>query len=224
MGEFVAATAFQTERTDQVQDAVAGFFAEHQWPADRADAGVVGTDDVLIFASVDGWTVVLWPAYFADVPAAQFVSQALGVLASSAHIHDGDYWGHTLLRGSDVIDRFASMPDYFTDDPEEAAALARTWAGNPAAVAEAVGRPVADLAPYLVPVVVDGDDDGELNEEPAGLGKALPGDEFDLDNAWVFIDFWRRLGITYPGDVTAFASRLRLEANWAGKLPGGDDL
>jgi hypothetical protein len=225
MGEFVAASAFQTDRVDQVQEAVEGFFAEHQWPAHRTGLGTAASDDVLIFAPVNGWTVVLWPTYFSDVPAAEFVSRALGVLASSAHIYDGDYWGHTLLRGGQVVDRFASMPDYFTDDAEEVAALARTWAGNPVAVAEAIGCSVADVAPYLVPIVIDsGEDDDDLDEEPAGFGKALPDDEFDLDNPWVFVDFWRRLGITYPADMTGFANRIRLAANWLGKLPGGADL
>lgn len=225
MGEFVAASAFHTDQLDRVQDAVEGFFAEHRWPAQRVGEGDAGPDDVTVFAPVNGWTVVLWPAYFSDVPAAQSVSRVLGVLASTVHIHDGDYWGHTLLRDGQVVDRFASMPDYFTDDPDEVAALARTWAGNPTVVAEAVGRPVADVAPYLVPVALDGDeDDDELYEEPDGLGKALPDDAFDLDDPWVFVDFWRRLGITYPQDVTAFANRLRLEPNWLDKLPGGADL
>ena len=43
----------------------------------------------------------------------------LRVLASIVRIHDGDYWSHALLRGGVILDRFASMPDYFTDDPEK---------------------------------------------------------------------------------------------------------
>src|SRR3954465_15784365 len=40
---------------------------------------------------------------------------------------------------------------------------------------------------------------------------ASPVDEFRLDDAWVFVDFWRRLGITVP-DVPLRRIRLDAEA------------
>jgi hypothetical protein len=43
--------------------------------------------------------------------------------------------------------------------------------------------------------------------------EASPVDEFRLDDAWVFVDFWRRLGITVPdGDVPLRRIRLDAEA------------
>jgi hypothetical protein len=121
------------------------------------------------------------------------------------------------------LDRFATMPDYFTDDPTEVARLTAKYAGRPAVVAEAVGLPVEQIAPYLVHVITeDGEDeDGYYVTEPE-MGKAFPDDEFDLDDAWVFVDFWRRLGIGYASDVRAYAARLRLAPGWSGKLPAGD--
>ncbi|MEV4535911.1 hypothetical protein AB0J82_19015 [Asanoa sp. NPDC049518] len=83
-------------------------------------------------------------------------------------------------------------------------------------VAAATGRPADDLRPNLVHLELG--DDEEEEEEGA---KAFPDDQFTLDDAWVFVDFWRRLGITYPSDVAAFAGRVALTKDWFGKLPEG---
>jgi hypothetical protein len=55
------------------------------------------------------------------------------------------------------------------------------------------------------------------------MGRAFPDDEFELDDAWVFVDFWRRLGPRYPDETTSHARALRLAPDWAGKLPDGDE-
>jgi hypothetical protein len=34
------------------------------------------------------------------------------------------------------------------------------------------------------------------------LPKAHPDDRYDLCDCWVFVDFWRRVGITYPNGIT----------------------
>jgi len=217
VGEFLAVSAFRSDHLDRVLDTVRQFFEKYGTHADRIEGDDAEGDDVLVFRSVNGWVVVAWPQYFSDVPAAEFISGALGVLASTVRIHDGDYWSHTLFRDGQVLDRFASMPDYFTDDPAEASRLAREWAGDPSIVSEAVGRPVDDVAPYLVHIVLD--DDGYAT---AGGGKAVADDSFDREVPWVFTDFWRRLGIDYPNDLTDFTGRLRLAPGWDGRLPAGD--
>ncbi|GIF66373.1 hypothetical protein Ais01nite_44080 [Asanoa ishikariensis] len=218
MGEFLAVSAFRTEHADQVMGSVERYVRTHGWRTEEVVGGSAYDykNHVLQYAPVDGWTVLLWPTYFTDVPAAAFVSGELGVLASTAHIHDGDYWAHTLLRDGTILDRFASMVDYFTDDPAVVADLKRGWSGDPAVVASAIGRPVDDLRPYLVHIAL-GDDE---EEDPVEV-KAFPDDRFTLEDAWVFVDFWRRLGITYPADVDAFAGRLGLAEGWFGKLPEG---
>lgn len=224
MGEFVTVSAFRTEAISDVLDAVGRFFAEHGWRTDQPDEAQPATeDDVLIYPAAAGWTVVGWPGFFTELAAAQYVSRELGVLASTVRLHDGDYWSHSLLRDGVILDRFATMPDYFTDDPAEAARLTAKYAGRPAVVAEAAGVPLGQIVPYLVHVVSEDaeDEDGYSVEEPA-MGKAFPADEFDLDDAWVFVDFWRRLGIGYPSDIRAYAARLRLAPGWSGKVPAGD--
>ena len=54
--------------------------------------------------------------YFTELAAVEFMSRQMNVLASTVRIHDGDYWSHTLLRAGAILDRFATMPDYFTDE------------------------------------------------------------------------------------------------------------
>jgi hypothetical protein len=226
MGEFVTVTAFRTDAAAAVVDAVSQFFSSYGWPAGRVeDAGPLTGDDVAVYSAANGWTVVVWPGYFSELVAAEFVSREVGVLASTVRIHDGDYWSHSLLRDGVFLDRFATMPDYFTDDPEQITRLKAKFAGQPSLVAEAVGRPVEQIAPYLVHVVLEDDDDDDDDDgyvpEPE-VRKAFPDDEFDLDSAWVFVDFWRRLGILYPEWGAPHEARLRLAPGWSGKLPAGD--
>ena len=54
---------------------------------------------------------------------------------------------------------------------------------------------------------------------PDPEGKAYPDDEFPVGDFWVFTDFWRRLGITYPTPGQNLAAILRLGTNVQKKLP-----
>ncbi|MFC3890127.1 hypothetical protein ACFOWZ_01460 [Lentzea rhizosphaerae] len=220
MGEFVAASAFETEDVVAVLTAVSSFLTAHSWPAVPVeDAESAAADEVQIFPPTNGWTVVLWPHYFTEVAAAEHMSRELGVLTSTARIYDGDYWTHSLLRNGVTLDRFASMPDYFTDDVDEVVRLVAKYAGRSEVIADATGCPVEQLAPYLVRIGEDEDSDDEV--EPA-RAKAFPDDEFELDSPWVFVDFWRRFGPYYPEDLSQYAARLRLAPGWLDKLPSGD--
>jgi hypothetical protein len=140
------------------------------------------------------------------------VSQRLGGVGSAVTIHDGDYWTHTLLRDGQTLDRFASMPDYFANDPDAIARLVAKFVGNPAVVAATLGCPVDQVAPYLVHAMVTEHLDSLLLDGP-DLDPAYADDEFDRESPWVFADFWRRAGITYPPDVSAYAAHLRLAPN-----------
>jgi hypothetical protein len=63
----------------------------------------------------------------------------------------------------------------------------------------------------------------DIEDVKARVGKAFPDDEYDHDNPWVFTDFWRRGGISYPADTSAAVHALRLAPGWLGKLPTGDE-
>jgi hypothetical protein len=232
MGEFNAASAFQTDQTGRVAAAVEEYFVRHSWPADRsepnasaaADALINQNDDeVLIYPATNGWTVVVWPNFFSDQPAAEFISHTLDTIASTVHVYDGDYWAHHLISHGQVIDRFASQPHYFNDDdPAKAGELTTRWAGNPAAVAELTHRPVAHIAPYLQHLTFtdEGDDLYLINGQPPG--KAFSDDTFKRDEPQVFTDFWQRLGITHPTGDTAAYAHIQLARGWFDHLPHGD--
>ncbi|GIF70961.1 hypothetical protein [Asanoa siamensis] len=224
MGEFIAVSAFQTDDPGRVLNSVTSFFAAHGWPAEQVPGDGPQTDnDVLGFVPHGGWSVVLWPGYFSDLAAVEFVSRELGVVGSTVRIHDGDYWSHSLLRDGAFLDRFASMPDYFTDDRREIDRLVAKFAGQPAVVAAATGCAVEEIAPYLIHIDLSVDEDDESFDEPEPeLGRAFPDDEYELHDPWVFVDFWRRIGIRYPADSSAPVWRLRLAEGWLNSLPAGD--
>jgi hypothetical protein len=225
VGTFVNASAFQTTNVQAVRAAVASFFAEHSWPAELVEPGApTSADDVALYEPANGWTVVLWPQYFIEIAAAEHISRRLATVASTVGIHDGDYWRHVLLRDGVVLDRFASMPGYFTDDPAESERLSMKYRGNAETVAHAVGCGVEQVAAYLVHVDLDevGDDDEGFEVTEPELGKAFPDDQFERDDPWVFVDFWRRLGPLYPQDVTSSVARIRPRSGWMNRLPVGD--
>jgi hypothetical protein len=120
------------------------------------------------------------------------------VAASTVSIHDGDYWRHVLLHDGAVVDRFASMPGYFTDDPAETERLRVRYRGDAEVIAGTVGCRAEQVAPYLVHVDLGDDDQGFEVVEPE-LGRAFPDDQFERDDPGVFIDFWRRFGPLLPG-------------------------
>jgi hypothetical protein len=150
--------------------------------------------DALIFPPANGWTVVFWPPDFSvlDIPLCGAISGELKALASTVHVHDGDYWTHAVLDAGELVDRFASMPEYFTDDPGEALALTQAWAGDADRVAGALGTPPENVRPYLVR--------GE-------------------EDSWAFADLWKRVGITYPEDLDGYERILRLGADAMDRLP-----
>lgn len=183
----------------------------------RSDPGWVREEavDALIFPPTNGWTVVLWPQYFNvhDIPLCAAVSRELATLASTVHVHDGDYWTHVLFDRGALVDRFASMPGYFAEDPGDVTALAESWAGDADRVGAALGKAPEDIRPYLVQI--------EPGAEAPGM--AFDDDEFGLDDYWVFTDMWKRIGITYPDGVGNHERVLRLGTDFMDRLPTGAD-
>jgi hypothetical protein len=227
VGEFVAVSAFRCAGPEQALDGVRGFLAAHGFGASEVPAGaaVDGDHDVLAYPSPGGWVVLLWPRYWASPPASVHVSAQLGTVGSAVTIVGGDYWTHTLLRDGEILDRFASMPDYDTDDPAEIVRRSARYAGDAARVAEVLDCPADQVSPYLVHAMATEHADKRAPDillDHADPGPAFPDDEYERDNPWVFVDFWRRIGIAYPDDVSAFAGRLRLGPGWSGALPSGD--
>lgn len=216
MGLFLAVSAFRECEPEELAQAIADYAKAWNVPADPVAATEPVDDqrDVLVFPKKGDWTVVLWPCPFFqnDLAAARAVSGALATVASTVHVTDGLYWVHGLVHQGEIMDRFASIPDYTMDSDRAKERMREKWKGNPAVVATLAEAPVEELKPYLVFI-----DPGKPSP-----GKVKKDDVFDLHCYWVFTDFWRRVGIAYPADLAAFEKRLRFGTGFVEKLPSVD--
>jgi hypothetical protein len=217
MGLFLAVTAIRAEHS-RVANAVCQYaqthgvkckgieFAEGRGPSDRTDAS--------IFRLENGWSRVLWPAYFNvhDFPVAQFLSAELSTLVSTINVYDGDTWAHGLFENGEELDRFGSVPSLYAEGEDNLEAVVAAWSGKPNVVAAAVGCSPEVLSRYFQHAPEGGFDENEA--------KAFPDDEFDRNDVWVLVDFWRRMGITYP-DGSPPDAHLRMEKDFSKKLPTG---
>jgi hypothetical protein len=232
MGEFMDAFAVRAP-AEQIASSLARYASAHGVQVDVVPGTSLDVDvsDLLLYPSPGGWTVACWPEG-GGPPAAAALSRELGTVASVISVYDGDFWTHVLFELGEERDRFASMPDCFEDEPVLAAELCTRWAGNPAVIAAAVNRPVGQISPYLVHE--SGGDEPEVDERGAYIiprdyqpTMAFDDDESPIGDPWVFVDFWRRLGIAYPAppkypDLPAApVYGIDFAPGWEDRLPSG---
>jgi hypothetical protein len=217
MGHFFAASAFKDAPVADLANSITRYITSHG--VDVSPPGgrpAKESTDVLLYEPREAWTAVIWPVYFNihDVPACLAVSKALDSLAATVNVYDGDFWSFEFFAAGVLIDKAAPRADYFAEDDDSAASLRQLWRGNPEAVAAAFQCPADSIRPYY----------SYLGPEDAP-GKAFADDAYSLEDFWVFVDLWKRLGITYPADPESFVTSLRLATTFAKKLPtweGGD--
>lgn len=196
MGYFLAVSAFRGLAPTELATAVCEYAREHDVGGELGDGEPGDPSTAVVYAPKDGWTVVLWPPYFNvhDVPLCSALSGTLGVVASTVHVVDDDYWVHTLCADGRVVDRFCSEPEVRPVG----------WEGDAEALARELGADGGVLRAYLT------------EPRPA---RAFPDDEFTLDDFWVFTDFWRRLGVPYPDDVGAYELAIQFADDFGDRLP-----
>jgi hypothetical protein len=218
MGEFLSVSAFHDQSVESIASHTSSYASRHGVACTPMGQGEVNEAlDIAIFAPHNRWTVVLWPQYFNihDIELCRSLSKEMPSLASTIHVYDGDYWVNAVFNRGTTVSLFASVPEYFAESETDAARLKSKWSGNAAAISEALSVPTEQIAPYFVHL------DGDRSDQ---LGKAFADDEFELWDFWVFVDFWRRLGIAFPTNVCTYQQRLRLPKNFANKLPCDDEL
>ncbi len=214
MGHFLAVSAFKNQTVEVVASSIAAYAGEYGVTCDlNPDSNYNSKTDATIFAPDNGWTIVLWPEYFNihNIEVCRELSLRMHCIVSTIHVYADDYWTHVLFDQGRLLDRFASMPNCFADDAK-APGLRQRWAGNADVISQALSLSASQISPYLVTI---GDTE---------MGKAFPEDEHELTNFWVFTDFWAKIKIHYPEDMGRYALRLRLDKNFGGKLPIGDEL
>jgi hypothetical protein len=183
MGEFIAVTAVRGTDPAFVAQTIVRYAQESGVEADVVAEH--GDDLVAVHPPEGGWTVVTWPMPVVASAVGGWLSRECGAQVSAIDVYDGAYWQHVAFYKGEVRDRFSSVPDYFATDEPTGQRLRREWAGDAAVLADFFDRPASAVGPYLV-------------RADEAAGPAFPGDEFDLDDVWVFVDFWRRAGIAYP--------------------------
>src|SRR5512134_2239512 len=112
MGHFLAVTAVRSESTDEVARAVCNYMNKHQATYELVPASSAPMEDrdARLFSPINGWTVVLWPAYFNihDFPLARSIGSSNAWLVCTAHVYDGDYWEHLAVLGSTELHSYSS--------------------------------------------------------------------------------------------------------------------
>jgi hypothetical protein len=218
MGQFIAASAFKNVLPENLSREIVDYAKKFDVACELAedDSPTEENWDILIYKPQNGWTVVLWPTYFGvhDFGICREISEKLGILVSSVHVYDGDYWSHGLFENGKILDLFCSRPTYFEEHRKDFERLKKKWQGKDEIIAGSFGVQRGLIAPYLKDI-----DLLKVNE----LGKVFPNDQFELSDFWVFVDFWQKAGIIYPDypENSAYEIRLRLAEDFGDKLPAG---
>ncbi len=218
MGNFLAVSAFRDQSVESVVSNTISYAAKYGTTCKPMGPGKVDErTDAIIFAPQKRWTLVLWPQYFNvhDIELCRILSADMPSLVSTVHVYDDDYWVNAIFDKGVTVSLFASVPGYFAETEEDLEKLKAKWSGDANSISQALSAPREAIAPYLVHL------DAENPNDP---GKVFPDDEFELQNFWVFTDLWRRLGITYPADMTNYAERLQLPKDFGRKLPFSDQF
>ena len=234
MGHFLACSALRDVDIHEVAGLFAEYARSYGVAVDRIDQINESTKDTemaLFFAGDNSWSTVLWPEYFNihDIGTALYLSEKLECLVSTVHVYDGDYWTHVLVENGAVLDRFASLPEYFVSDEKSAAQLRERWRGRPQVLSSRLGVSVDQIQGYLVHAMQPAPERRgwwpfrRIKQNAAPTGKVFEEDEFSLDDFWVFVDFWRRLGIVYESSPDSAAVRIILSRNFEDKLPASEE-
>ncbi|QGM46222.1 hypothetical protein [Methylocystis heyeri] len=209
MGLFLAASAFRRADPQEIAQACRDYFLSHGVDIETVPPGapIDYASDVVVYEPQGDWAVVLWPQYFGvNVGAAACaIAGEKDWLISTVKIYDGAYWEHLAHLHGAEIHSHCSRPGYWDEE-----GAVSDWDSDPEELAEASGVSADALRPYLV-------DAAKLESAEA---KAFPEDRHELADVWVFSDFWRRLGVSFPEPDDKPAKVLRImTADFLDKLP-----
>ncbi len=206
MGYFLTVSAIRLVAVEDAEREIRKYMGAHGVSVDAIamSAKFDESRDLLFYPKSSMWTIQLWPDHFTsfDVPVCCAVSKALDTIVSLIHTYDGDYWAHFLISKGRVVDRFASIPNYFDSSPKMAEQLQARWKGNPSEISRLTGAASQSIEPYF-----------------RHLGTSEDSHSDRLDDIWVFTEFWHQLGISYPENILLFERRLRLGRDFDMKLP-----
>jgi len=133
------------------------------------------------------WSVVIYNnCPFDEKEVSKFLSIQLQTLISLIEVYDSEVWYHYLYFNGNQVDQFCSSPEEY-----EARENWDLLKGNIKKLSFYFEVEEHTIEPYFL----------QFNTENRARfynKKAHVDDEHSLGNEWVFIDFWKRLGINYP--------------------------
>jgi hypothetical protein len=185
MGLFLAITGVANVESAAVEAALHEFAGARGGSMEQATTN--DADDRLVIAKSEAGNVtVVYPSDFMGWDdAARFLSETLGAVTISLHIHDEDLWMYVLVDGGKDVDWFNPIPNYWGN---VSSGELTQWAGNAATLARHWPRLSADAVEnYLVSWDFDGFEE-----------KAYPEDEFPRGDCWQLVDFMNKLQLVYP--------------------------
>ena len=168
-----------------------------QWRTSRQNTGIDMHDIITlpismtsIYSPRNRWSVVIYnDCHFEEKKINKFLSVQLQTLISLIEVYDSDVWYHYLYYNGNQVDQFCSYPQEY--EKKEDWDLLK---GNAKKVAFYFDVEEQTIEPYLFQF----SSENRINYQRK---KAHMDDEYPLGNEWVFIDFWKRLGVNYPSDV-----------------------
>lgn len=122
------------------------------------------------------------------------LGQNLGIPWINVRIQEGSLWDYSLYQGSENLDNFSTMPEYWEDDPEFLA----SWRGQAAILSKAWSIEKSHVENYLRPWYGGVDEDDCIVHNPELAGRAYPDDQFEYGDIWQMTDFLRALGAHDP--------------------------
>lgn len=208
-----AATAFKSASPSQAAASICEFFKQKNIECSALANDSQDDDylDILVMPPENDWILVLWPSgfYGHDAEAACYVSERLETLAFAVRVYEDEFWQYDLFEKGEKLDFYWSRPRFF--DPEMSLKRTKFFKGKPSALVQNFSADLKTISPYLINVE-------EILEEDEEVF-AHPKDGAPLQDPWVFVDFWEKLGLAYPDDFGNYVAKVRLEEAWEENLP-----
>jgi len=133
------------------------------------------------------WSTVIYNnCPFDEKEVSQFLSVQLRTLISLIEVYDSEVWYHYLYFNGKQVDQFCSSPEEYEER--------ENWGllkGNVKKISFYFEIEEDIIEPYFFQF-------NSENRPHIFNKKAHDDDEHPLGNEWVFIDFWKKLGINYP--------------------------
>ena len=143
-----------------------------------------------IYSPRNRWSVIIYnDCHFEEKKISKFLSVQLQTITSLIEVYDSDVWYHYLFYNGNQVDQFCSYPEEYEKQGEW-----DLFRGNAKKIAFYFDVEEQLIEPYLFQF-------NSENRMSYQAKKAYADDQYPLGSEWLFIDFWKRLGVNYPSDV-----------------------